>query len=48
MVNRFVRGGDGKTSVIYTYIVDQSGKVTGTLQRGFDEAGRLIHFDPKR
>jgi len=47
IVHRFVKGGDGKSSAIYTYIVDKAGRVAGTVQRGFDEAGNLIHFDPK-
>ncbi len=48
VVNRFVKGGDGKSSAIYTYLLDKSGNVRGMLQRGFDEAGRLLHFDPKK
>jgi len=47
MVHRFVAGGDGKSSAIYTYIVDKTGEIAGTIQRAFDAAGNLTHFDPK-
>jgi hypothetical protein len=45
MVNRFVKGGDRVSSAIYTYILDEAGKVTSILQRGFDRLGNLTHFD---
>ena len=40
-VNRWVKGGDGNTSVLWTYTIDASGKLAGIAKQQYDKAGAV-------